>query len=70
MIGPHLSSREFFENEVTMLLALLAFNIATILRNEFEDAFGGRRDVGRPVVTRAASRSAPVAPRVGNMLSV
>jgi len=37
VIGPHLSSREFVENEVTMLLALLAFNLTSMLRNEFED---------------------------------
>ena len=41
VIGPHLSSREFVENEVTMLLALLAFNLTTMLRNEFEAAVGG-----------------------------
>ena len=41
VIGPQLSSREFVENEVTMLLALLAFNLTTMLRNEFEAAVGG-----------------------------
>jgi len=46
-IGPHLSSREFAENEVTMLLALLAFNMTTMLRNEFEDARGGCWDLRR-----------------------
>ncbi len=46
-IGPHLSSHEFAENEVTMLLALLAFNLTTMLRNEFEDALGGCWDLHR-----------------------
>jgi len=46
-IGPHLSSREFVENEVTMLLALLAFNLTSMLRNEFEDALGGCWDLRR-----------------------
>ena len=46
-IGPHLSSREFVENEVTMLLALLAFNMTSMLRNEFEDALGGCWDLRR-----------------------
>jgi len=41
VIGPHLSSREFAENEVTMLLAMWAFNMTTLLRNEFEAAVGG-----------------------------
>jgi len=41
VIGPHLSSREFVENEVTMLLAMLAFNMTTMLRNELEAALGG-----------------------------
>jgi len=36
LVGPHLSSREFAENEATMLLALLAFNLTTMLPNEFE----------------------------------
>ena len=45
--GPHLSSREFVENEVTMLLALLTFNMASMLRNEFEDALGGYWDSHR-----------------------
>jgi len=57
-IGPHLSSREFVENEVTMLLALLAFNMATMLRNEFEDALGGCWDLHRfqQSVLRAGGR--------------
>ncbi len=66
MIGPHLSSREFVENEVTMLLALLAFNMATILRNEFEDALGGCWDLHRfqQSVLRAGGRVVKHARRV------
>lgn len=57
-IGPHLSSPNFDENEVTMLLALLAFNLSTMLRNEFEDALGGCWDLGRfqQSVLRAGGR--------------
>ena len=33
-IGPHLSSQNFKENEATMLLGLLAFNLNTVCRNE------------------------------------
>jgi len=58
VIGPHLSSREFVENEVTMLLALLAFNMTTMLRNEFEAAVGGGWDLKRfqQSVLRAGGR--------------
>lgn len=58
VIGPHLSSPEFAENEITMLLALLAFNVTTILRNEFEDALGGCWDLHRfqQSVLRAGGR--------------
>jgi hypothetical protein len=57
-IGPHLSSREFVENEATMLLALLAFNMTSMLRNEFEDALGGCWDLHRfqQSVLRAGGR--------------
>ena len=41
VIGVHLSQRNFKENEATMLLALLAFNLASICRNELEDSVGG-----------------------------
>ncbi len=66
VIGPHLSSREFIENEVTMLLALLAFNMATMLRNEFEDALGGCWDLHRfqQSVLRAGGRVVKHARRV------
>ena len=58
VIGPHLSSHEFVENEVTLLLALLAFNMTTMLRNEFEDAVGGCWDLHRfqQSVLRAGGR--------------
>lgn len=46
-IGVHLSSQGFKENEATMLLALLAFNLNTICRNELEDAVGGCWDMRR-----------------------
>ena len=66
VIGPHLSSREFVENEVTMLLALLAFNMASMLRNEFEDAMGGCWDLRRfqQSVLRAGGRVVKHAHRV------
>jgi hypothetical protein len=58
VIGPHLSSRGFVENETTMLLAMLAFNAATMLRNEFEDELGGCWDLHRfqQSVLRAGGR--------------
>lgn len=46
-IGVHLSSQGFKENEATMLLALSAFNLNTICRNELEDAVGGCWDMQR-----------------------
>jgi hypothetical protein len=46
-IGPHLSSPDFAENEVTLLLALLAFNLASMLRSELEDDIGGCWDLVR-----------------------
>ena len=46
-IGVHLSSQGFKKNEATMLLALLAFNLNTICRNELEDAVGGGWDMRR-----------------------
>ena len=57
-IGPRLSSREFVENEVSLLLALLAFNAASMLRNELEDALGGCWDLRRfqQTVLRAGGR--------------
>lgn len=46
-IGAHMSSPSFSENECTMLMALLAFNLAGIVRNEHEDAQGSCMDLGR-----------------------
>ena len=47
VIGPSLSSPTFEENEVTLLLSLLAFNLANLLRLEFEDDAGACWDLGR-----------------------
>ena len=57
-IGPHLSGRDFRENEVSLLLALLAFNLAAMLRNELEDDLGGCWDLPRfqQTVLRAGAR--------------
>jgi hypothetical protein len=46
-IGPRLSSPHFAENEVTLLLALLAFNLASMPRSEMEDDSGGAWDLPR-----------------------
>ena len=46
-IGPHLSSREFVDNEATMLLALLAYNLSSMLRIEMEYELGSCWDLSR-----------------------
>jgi hypothetical protein len=46
-IGVHLSSPSFKENEATFFLALLAYNLTSICRNELEDAVGGCWDLRR-----------------------
>jgi hypothetical protein len=46
-IGPHLSSESFQENEATMLLGLLSFNLSSLCRIELEDAVGGCWDLTR-----------------------
>ena len=46
-IGPHLSSREFCDNEATMLLALLAYNLSSMLRIEMEYELGSCWDLSR-----------------------
>lgn len=46
-IGPKLSSQAFESNEATLLLALLAFNLANMLRCELEDKAGACWDLGR-----------------------
>lgn len=48
-IGPNLSSPAFAENEATLLLSLLAFNLGGILRSEMEAATGSGWDLGRVV---------------------
>lgn len=45
--GAQLSSKSFTENECTMLMALQAFNLASIVRNEHEDVQGSCMDLGR-----------------------
>jgi hypothetical protein len=46
-LGIALSSPEFRENEATLLLGLLAFNLANVLRIELEERLGGCWDLGR-----------------------
>jgi hypothetical protein len=46
-IGPHLSHADFHENETVLRLALLAFNLASALRIEYEDAAGSCFDLAR-----------------------
>ena len=46
-IGVHLSSSNFKENEATMLLALLSFNLSSLCRIELEDTVGGCWDLTR-----------------------
>jgi len=46
-LGIQLSSPDFRENEATLLLGLLAFNLANLLRIELEDHVGGCWDLGR-----------------------
>jgi hypothetical protein len=46
-IGPHLSHADFHENETVLRLALLAFNLVSALRIEYEDAAGSCFDLAR-----------------------
>ena len=46
-IGPRLSHDDFHANEALLRLSLLAFNLASILRLEYEDAAGSCFDLGR-----------------------
>ena len=46
-IGPHLSHADFHENETVLRLSLLAFNLASMLRIEYEDKAGSCVDLGR-----------------------
>lgn len=46
-IGPHLSHADFHENETVLRLSLLAFNLASMLRIEYEDKAGSCIDLAR-----------------------
>jgi hypothetical protein len=46
-IGPHLSHDDFHANEALLRLSLLAFNLASILRIEYEADAGSCFDLGR-----------------------
>jgi hypothetical protein len=46
-IGAHLSSPRFAENEASLLMYLLAMNLAAVLRAEMEAATGNGWDLGR-----------------------
>lgn len=46
-IGPHLSHADFHENETVLHLSLLAFNLASMLRIEYEDKAGSCVDLRR-----------------------
>jgi len=46
-IGPHLSHADFHENETMLRLSLLAFNLASMLRIEYEDKAGSCLDLAR-----------------------
>ena len=65
-IGPKLSSQEFVSNEATLLLSLLAFNLANMLRCELEDGAGACWDLGRfqKSVLKAGGRIVKKAGRV------
>jgi hypothetical protein len=65
-IGPKLSSQDFATNEATLLLSLLAFNLANMLRCELEDGAGACWDLGRfqKSVLKAGGRIAKKAGRV------
>lgn len=65
-IGPKLSSSEFESNEATLLLSLLAFNLANMLRCELEHGGGACWDLGRfqKSVLKAGGRIVKKARRV------
>ena len=65
-IDPKLSSQEFASNEATLLLSLLAFNLANMLRCELEDGAGACWDLGRfqRSVLKAGGRIAKKAGRL------
>jgi hypothetical protein len=47
VIHPRLSHNDFAENEALLRLSLLAFNLASMLRIEYEDEAGSCMDLGR-----------------------
>jgi hypothetical protein len=65
-IGPKVSLHEFESNEATLLLSLLAFNLANMLRCELEDGAGSCWYLGRfqKSVLKAGGRIARKAVRV------
>ena len=65
-VGVRLSSPTFLQNEATLLLSLLAFNLASILRSEMEMASPHGWDLGRlqQSVLKAAGRLARGARRL------
>jgi hypothetical protein len=65
-IDPKLSSQDFASNEATLLLSLLAFNLANMLRCELEDGAGACWDLGRfqKSVLKAGGRIVKKARRV------
>jgi hypothetical protein len=67
-IAPRLSSPTMVENEVHLLLALLAHNLLSILRGELEKELGSGWDVGR--VQRTVLKTAVRITRAGRRLIV
>jgi hypothetical protein len=47
VLGPHLSQDDCWKNDVTMIMALLAFNLSSFLRLELEAAHQGSWDLSR-----------------------
>ena len=58
VVGGSLSGQSFLANEASLLLKLLAFNLAGMIRGELEDASGNGWDLGRvqQTVLRAGAR--------------
>jgi len=63
---PEASSQEFASNEATMLLSLLAFNLANMLRCELEDGAGACWDLGR--FRSRCSKRAGGSPEAGRVI--
>ncbi len=47
ILGPHLSQSDCWKNDVSLVMALLAFNLSSLLRLELEAAHGGSWDLVR-----------------------